>query len=55
MSKEPISTQPEQPGVTFEELVKALLDQTKPLPPRYLYRLSDLGKEEINNNSIYIT
>ena len=51
MNKEPISTQPEQPGVTFEELVKALLDHSKPLPPRYLYRLSDLGKEEIDKLS----
>lgn len=32
----------------FQQLLSALLDQGKPLQPRYYYRLSDLDQEEIN-------
>jgi len=34
--------------IPFDELITALLDEATPLPPRYLYRLSDLEGEEVN-------
>jgi HEAT repeat protein len=34
--------------ISFDELLTALLDEEKPLHPRYLYRLSDLEGEEVD-------
>jgi HEAT repeat protein len=35
------------PEIPFEKIIEALLDADTPFPPRYLYRLSDLGKAEL--------
>ena len=36
------------PTIPFQEVLDALLDTDTPLPPRYLYRLSDLGPDEVS-------
>jgi HEAT repeat protein len=37
------------PVIPFQEVVDALLDVDTPLPPRYLYRFSDLEAEDLEN------
>jgi HEAT repeat protein len=36
------------PEIPFDEVIDALLDETTPLNPRYLYRLSDLPPEDLD-------
>jgi HEAT repeat protein len=38
----------ETPEIPFESLIDALLDEETPFNPRYLYRLSDLDTEDLN-------
>jgi HEAT repeat protein len=40
------SSQDEISDISFDELINALFDISTPLPPKYLYRLSDLGGDE---------
>jgi HEAT repeat protein len=40
---------PLPPPIPFQEVIDALLDAETPLPPRYLYRFSDLEADEIEN------
>jgi hypothetical protein len=42
------SSQDEIPDISFDELINALLDLSNPFPPKYLYRLSDLGGDELS-------
>jgi HEAT repeat protein len=39
----------ESPEIPFSELLGALLDEQKPLSPKYLYRLSDLAGAELDS------
>jgi HEAT repeat protein len=38
----------EKKQVTFQEIIHALLDDSKPFPARYIYRFSDLTPDEFN-------
>lgn len=47
MSDSPQAKSPEGAEINFDELISALLDDETPLPPRYLYRLSDIEGSEL--------
>ena len=38
----------ETPEISFQTVIDALLDEETPFNPGYLYRLSDLDSEELN-------
>lgn len=42
-----IEYSPPPAEIPFQQVIQALLDEATPFPPRYLYRLSDLGKDDI--------
>jgi HEAT repeat protein len=49
MSDHESNSQDEVPDISVDELSSALLDLSNPLSPKYLYRLSDLGGDELSH------
>ncbi|MGD8458601.1 MAG: HEAT repeat domain-containing protein [Anaerolineales bacterium] len=48
MLEQEFSSQDEISGISFDSIIDALLDSSNPFPAKYLYRLSDLGGEELS-------
>ena len=48
MLKHDSSSQGENPDISFNLLIDALLNMSNPFPPKYLYRLSDLEGDELS-------